>query len=151
LVLGGPKVKLTVPEIGVEEFEAVQAVLESGHLTQGPVAKQFERAVADYVAVPFGVATSSCTTGLHLCLSALGVEAGQEVIVPDFTWPATANVVIQQGAIPVIVDVDPLTLTMDSDSLNDAITEKTAAIIPVHTLGFALIWMRSLPLRVLSL
>ena len=135
MVQGGIEMKLTVPELGMEELQAIKEVLDSGNLTQGPVAKDFEETIAGYVGVPFGIATSSCTTGLHLCLSALNVKPGQEVIIPDFTFPATANVVIQQGAIPVIVDVDPESFTMDPSSLAGAITENTAAIMPVHAFG----------------
>lgn len=127
--------KLTVPELGIEEVQAVKNVLESGNLTQGPVAREFEETVANYVGAPYGIATSSCTTALHLCLAALSIKRGQEVIIPDFTFPATANVVVQQGATPVIVDVNPETFTLDPKALKSAITERTAAIMPVHAFG----------------
>lgn len=127
--------RLNVPLTGDEELAAVAEVLESGYLTQGPKAAEFERSVSHYVGSAHGFATSSCTTGLHLALVALGVSAGDEVIVPDFTFPATANVVVQLGARPVLVDIDPVTFNADADSIGAAVTERTRAIMVVDAFG----------------
>lgn len=127
--------RLTVPVTGPEELEAVRQVLESGFLTQGPKAAEFEAAVMSEVSSDFAFATSSCTTALHLALVALGVGPGDEVVLPDFTFPATANVVVQQGAHPVIADIDPVTFGMRADSLAACITDRTRAIMPVHAFG----------------
>src|SRR5215210_2936999 len=82
-------------------------------------------------------ATSSCTTALHLALVALGVGPGDEVVVPDFTFPATANVVVQQGAVPVIADIDAETFCMRADSLAACMSDRTRAVIPVHAFGLS--------------
>lgn len=127
--------RLNVPLTGDAELAAVAEVLESGYLTQGPKVAEFERLVAEFVGTHYGFATSSATTGIHLALHALGVKPGDEVIVPDFSFPATANAVIQQGAVPIFVDIDLATFNMDPSLLEAAITERTAAIMPVHAFG----------------
>jgi perosamine synthetase len=127
--------RLTVPWLDDTEAEAVRAVLSTGYLTQGPVAAQFEQRIADYVGAERAIATSSCTTALHLALAGLGVGPGDEVIVPDFTFPATANVVVQCGAAPVLVDIDPQTFNAPPEAIERAITERTRAIMVVHAFG----------------
>lgn len=129
--------RLNVPLTGPEELAGIAEVLESGYLTQGPKVVEFERLVADYVGVDRAFATSSATTGIHLALHAAGVRAGDEVVIPDFSFPATANAVIQQGAIPVFVDIDLATFNLNPALLEAAITERTRAIMPVHAFGLA--------------
>ena len=130
-------VPLTRPATGDEEVREVAAVLASGLLTQGPRVAEFEGAVAKLVQADHAVATSSATTALHLSLAALGIGGGDEVLLPDYTFPATANVVIQQGAIPVLVDIDPRTFTIDIDDLERKVTTASRAIIPVHAFGLS--------------
>jgi dTDP-4-amino-4,6-dideoxygalactose transaminase len=127
--------RLNVPLTGPEELQLVQGVLESGFLTQGPRAAELERLVAEHVGVDSAFAVSSATTGLHLALVGAGVKPGDEVVIPDFSFPATANVVVQQGAIPVFVDIDLATFNLDPAQLETAITSRTAAIMPVHAFG----------------
>jgi dTDP-4-amino-4,6-dideoxygalactose transaminase len=130
-------IRLCKPCTDHSELEAVKDVLESGNLTQGRKVEQFEKMIADYVGTEFAFATSSCTTALHLSLVALGIGPGDEVLVPDFTFPATANVVVQQQAIPILVDIDLDTLTVDIDDMESKLTAKTKAIIPVHAFGLS--------------
>src|SRR5690242_18260922 len=107
------KIPITKPFFGAEERAAVVEPLESGWVVQGPRVAEFERAFAAYSGAPFALATTSCTTALHLALVALGVGPGDEVVVPAFTWVATANVVEMQGARPVFVDVELETFNLD--------------------------------------
>ena len=130
-------IPITQPMFDEEEEHAVVEVLRSGWIVQGPKVAAFERLVADYVGVQEAVATSSCTTALHLALVLLGVGPGDEVIVPSFTFIATANVVCYTGATPVFVDIDPQTYTLDPDMIEAAITPRTKAIMPVHQIGLA--------------
>jgi perosamine synthetase len=129
--------RLNEPVLGPEELAAVGEVLESGFLTQGPKAAEFERAVMAVCGSSYAFAASSCTTALHLGLVALGVGPGDEVVVPDYTFPATANVVVQQGALPVVADIDDVGFGMRADSLESVITERTKAIMPVHAFGLS--------------
>ena len=108
-------VPIALPSTGDEEWEALREPLQSGWLTQGPVVRRFEEAFARRHDVPHALATTSCTTALHLALAALGIGPGDEVIVPAFTWIATANAVVYCGATPVFVDVDPAHLQHGSD------------------------------------
>ena len=130
-------IRLCVPYTGHEELEAIAEVLSSGYLSQGEKVVEFEKLVADYVGAKYAFATSSCTTALHLSLAALGIGAGDEVLVPDFTFPATANAVVQQQAIPILVDIDLETFTLDIEDLRSKITARTKAVIPVHAFGLA--------------
>jgi dTDP-4-amino-4,6-dideoxygalactose transaminase len=128
-------VRLNVPLTGDEELAEVAAVLESGYLTQGPRAARLEELIAAYVGSEYAFAVSSATTGLHLALAGIGVKPGDEVVIPDFSFPATANAVIQQGAVPVFVDIELDTFNLDPAKLEAAITDRTAAIMPVHAFG----------------
>lgn len=129
------QVPIALPSIGAEEVAAVAEVLESGWVTQGPKVAAFEAAFAERHCVPHALATTSCTTALHLALDAVGVRPGDEVIVPSFTWVATANAVVYCGATPVFADVDSRTFNIDVFDVAARVTERTRAIIPVHLFG----------------
>ncbi len=136
------KIPLIKPFITQEIKEKVWEVLDSGYLTEGPVTKEFEAAIRDYVGCKHAIAVTSCTTGLEMALRVLGIGPGDEVIVPDYTYPATADVVAIVGATTVIVDVSPHSMLIDYDALEAAITKKTKAIIPVSLFGNPLDWDR---------
>lgn len=125
------EIPLIEPVVGEEELTNVEAVLDSGYLSQGPEAADFESQFADQVGADHGVAVTSCTAGMELALDALGVGPGDEVPLPDFTYPATANAVVRVGAEPVLVDVDRDTYNIDIDALSDAVTDDTGALLPV--------------------
>jgi perosamine synthetase len=128
-------IRLAVPDIGEEEVAAVAAVLRSGFLVQGPAVQSFERRVAATVGSAHAVAVSSGTAALHLALLALDVGPGDEVVVPGFTHPATANVVERTGARPVLVDIDLSTFNATAESMAAAIGPRTKALLPVHLFG----------------
>jgi dTDP-4-amino-4,6-dideoxygalactose transaminase len=131
-------VPFALPDIGREEIEAVSEAMLSGWLTSGPRAAAFEQEFADFLGGDVhAVALNSATAGLHLALEALGVGPGDEVIVPTWTFTATAEVVRYLGAHPIIVDVDPVTLNIDLDCAGAAITPRTKVIMPVHFAGLA--------------
>lgn len=124
------------PIIGDEEREAVDRVLRSGMVAQGPEVARFESEFADVmVQGRASVAVNSGTSGLHLGLLAAGVGPGDEVIVPSFTFAATANSVALTGATPVFVDIEPAQFTLDPVAVEAAITSRTKAIMPVHLYG----------------
>jgi len=128
-------IPIALPVIGKGEIQAVREVLESGWLTQGPRVAAFEERFAEMHEAKHAVAVTSCTTGLHLALHGMGIGLGDEVIVPSFTWAATANVVVQCGAKPVFIDVDLETYNIDSGKIQQAITDRTRAVIAVHLFG----------------
>jgi len=123
------------PLIGEEEIEEVEKVLRSGFIAQGPRVAEFEEAFASYIGTKHAVATSSGTTALHLSLLALGVGNGDEVITTPFSFAATGNCALYVGARPVFVDIDPQTFNLDPNQIEEAITKKTKAILPVHLYG----------------
>ena len=128
-------IPLTRPSFGAEEEAAVTEVLRSGWVAQGPTTAAFEREFADAVGVSHAVAVSSCTTALHLAVLAAGVGPGDEVLLPAFTFPATANAVLYAGGVPVLVDVDRATLNIAPELAERAVTPRTKAIIGVHLFG----------------
>ncbi|MFM2019698.1 MAG: hypothetical protein RL718_279 [Actinomycetota bacterium] len=123
------------PSIGIRERLAVDRVLRSGQLAQGKLVAQFENLFADASDARFGVALNSGTSGLHIALLALGVGAGDEVLVPAFTFAATANAVALTGAKPVFVDIDSATLTFSASDAASKISSRTVGMIPVHLYG----------------
>jgi len=123
------------PFLAGGETEALAEVIASGWVSQGPRVQAFERAFANRVGAPEAVATTSCTTALHLALYASGVASGDEVVVPSLSFIATANAVWQCGATPVFADIDPDTYNLDPVAAERAITPRTKAIMPVHQLG----------------
>jgi perosamine synthetase len=128
-------IPVTKPVFGPEELRAVQLPLESGWVVQGPYVEQFEQLFSHYTGARFSAATSSCTTALHIAAAALGLKPGDEVIVPGFTWVATANVVEYMGAKPVFCDVDLQTFNIDPRLIEPLINDRTVGIIPVHLFG----------------
>ena len=123
------------PSIGQEEMLAVREVLESRWLTTGPVTQRFEREFASFVECKYAVAVNSCTAALHLALDAIGISAGDEVLVPSYTFAATAEVVTYRGARPVLCDSLPGAFNIDPVDAAGRITPKTRAIIGVHIAG----------------
>ena len=130
------RLRLARPSVGEEELSKIDQVLATGYLTQGPVVAEFESLVAKRVGTKHAFATSSATTALHLSLVALEVGPGDEVIVPAFTFPATANVVVQLGAKPVLADIDLSTFAVTVDRVEPALSSRTAAVMPVDVFGF---------------
>jgi dTDP-4-amino-4,6-dideoxygalactose transaminase/nucleoside-diphosphate-sugar epimerase len=128
-------VPFSLPLLGKEEEKEVIAVLRSGWLTTGPRTQRFEGLAREYLGCSQAVAVNSCTGALHLTLAALGIGSGDEVITSPITWPSTANVIVHLGARPVFVDVERDTLNMDPDLIEEKITDKTKAIVPVHMAG----------------
>ena len=129
------RIPLSAPDVTELEIEAVVRVLRTSRLSLGPVMEQFEAAVASSVSLPHAVAVSSGTAGLHLCVRALDIGEGDEVIVPSFTLIAAANVIRYERAVPVFVDIDPETLNIDPGRIEEAITPRTRAILVPHTFG----------------
>ena len=128
-------IPLAKPQITLQERRAVNRVLKSLSLSQGPEVKSFESEFSKFVGDRECVAVNSGTSALHLCLIALGVGPGDEVILPSFTFAATANVVALVGATAVFVDIDPETYCINPDSIKQVITKNTKAIIAVHLYG----------------
>ena len=130
-------VPITKPALGEEEARAPFESIKAGWVTQGPKVAEFEKAVAAYVGAKYGVATTSCTTGLHLALAAIGVGPGDEVIVPSFTFIASANAILYTGATPVFADIDGRTFNVDPADVERKISKRTKAIMPVDQIGLA--------------
>jgi perosamine synthetase len=130
-------IPLARPVIGAREEELVLDVLRSGQLSLGPMLPRFERAFAERLGVPHASAVSSGTAGLHLALRAAGVKAGDEVVTSPFSFIASANAALYEGARPVFADIDPVTLNLDPEAARAAVTERTTAILPVHVFGCA--------------
>ena len=128
-------IPISKPLIDESEIKNVVEVLRSGMLASGEWVKKFEEQFAEYIGVKYAVATTSGTVALDIALKALGVKSGDEVIVPDFTFIATANAVLFQNAKPVFADVDEKTFTIDPDDVLEKITPRTKAIIGVHLFG----------------
>ena len=128
-------IPISLPVTGNEEWQALKEPLETGWLTAGPKVRAFENAFAERHNVKHAIAVTSATTALHLALVALDIKAGDEVIVPAFTWVSTANVVLYQGAKVVFCDINPSTFNIDPNKLREKITEKTKAIMVVHLFG----------------
>ncbi len=128
-------IRIANPMLGEEEKNAVMEVLESGMLVQGPRVEEFEKKFARYIGTEHAIATSSGTTALYLALLALGVGPGDEVITTPFSFIATANAILFCGAKPVFVDIDSKTFNINPDRIEEKITGRTKAIIPVHLYG----------------
>jgi perosamine synthetase len=128
---------LSAPWLGEREEQLVLEVLRSGRLSLGPMVDRFEELLAERVGTPRVAAVSSGTAGLHICMRLAGVGPGDEVVTTPFSFVASANCVLYQGATPVFADLDPATLNLDPDAVEAAITPRTKAILPVHIFGRA--------------
>jgi dTDP-4-amino-4,6-dideoxygalactose transaminase len=133
-------IRLARPDVGAEEAAAVADVLESGQLTMGPKVAELEAELARVCGVAHAVVVSSGTAALHLAALAAGLGEGDEVLVPAYTFPATASVVALAGARPVLVDVDPETFNLDLGAVAAAVTPRTRAVLGVHLFGRPLEW-----------
>lgn len=129
------KIPLQKPLFDDSEEKAVVQVLRSGWVAQGPKVAEFEELVKKFVGAKYAITTTSATTALFLSLHALGIERGDEVLVPSLSFIATANVVVHVGAVPVFVDILPETYNIDPGKIEQAITKRTRAIIPVDQVG----------------
>jgi len=132
------KISVAEPVIGEKELAYVTDAVKSGWVSSlGPYIQKFEDEFAKYIGVKHALAVSNGTVGLHLALHSLGIGPGDEVIVPDLTFVATANAVLYTGATPVFIDIDPLSLCIDPSIIENVITTHTKAIMPVHLYGQA--------------
>ena len=129
------KVPISRTELSEKEFEIIKRPLESGWIVQGPYVKKFEEKFSDFTGAKHSIAVTSCTSALQLSLAALGFSAGDEAIVPAFTWISTANVIEHLGGKVVFCDIDLKTFNIDITQIESKITKRTKAIIPVHLFG----------------
>ncbi|MEG1416489.1 MAG: aminotransferase class I/II-fold pyridoxal phosphate-dependent enzyme, partial [Clostridium sp.] len=118
-----------------KEIEAVVDTLKSNWLSKGPKTIEFEKRFAEYVGAKHAIAMNSCTAALHIALIANGIGEGDEVITTPLTFAASSNTIIHSGAVPVFVDIDEKTMCIDPDKIEEKITSKTKAIVPVHYAG----------------
>ncbi|OQX92717.1 MAG: hypothetical protein B6D58_01395 [candidate division Zixibacteria bacterium 4484_95] len=129
------EIRLTRPNISQPEIEAVTQVLLSGMLVSGPVVERFEKMLADYLGLPYAVCVSSGTAALHLSLLSADIKPGDEVLVPALSFPATANTVEIIGAVPIFIDCQPDGVNLDAEKLENKISPRSKAIMPVHAFG----------------
>lgn len=129
------KIPLAKPSFSDREMQLVKEVLDSGWVAQGPKVKEFEQAFANYVGAKYALSVNSATSALHCAVESLGITKGDEVIIPDYTFPATGNAVLYAGAKPVIADVCPETFNIEPSKVEELIADRTKAVIPVHTFG----------------
>ena len=129
-------IPLARPDLGAREEELVLEVLRSGRLSLGPVLERFERAFADWLGVDDAVAVSSGTAALHLGVRALGWGPGDEVVTSPFSFVASANCLLYEGASPVFCDIDPVTLNIDPESARSAVSDRTVGFLPVDIFGY---------------
>jgi perosamine synthetase len=134
------KIPMSSPDLDEFEIREISEVLRSGRLALGPKAQEFEKGIAVYVGVSYGVAVSSGTAGLHILVRALDIKEGDEVLVPSFTFSSTVNVVIYERAKPVFVDINPDTYTIDPEDMEHKITKRTKAAIVVDVFGHPAEW-----------
>ena len=132
---GADVVRLARPDVGEEELAEIREVLDSGQLTMGSKVAELERLLAGVAGTAHAAAVSSGTAALHVAVLALGIGPGDEVLVPAYTFPATANVVALAGATPVLVDVDPVTMNIDPADAARRVTPRTKAVLAVHLFG----------------
>ena len=132
---GTDVIRLALPDVGAEELAAVAEVFATGQLTMGEKVREFEELLARATGTEHAIAVSSGTAALHVAVLAMGIGPGDEVLVPAYTFPATANVVALAGAKPVLVDVDPETMNLDPGDAARRATAKTKAILAVHLFG----------------
>ena len=134
-------IPINAPQIGQEEIESVVKIMKSGMITHGlgagPMVTKFEKAFAKFARAKHGIAVNTGTAALHLALSAVNIEPNDEVILPSFTFVATAEIVVMVGAKPIFVDINPITYTISPSEIEKAITKRTKAIIPVDIYGLS--------------
>jgi len=130
-------IPIAKPMIGQEEIDAVVSIMKSGSLAQGPKVKEFEEKVASFCGAKFGIAVNSGTAALHASLNAAGIKAGDEVITTPFTFAASSNCIIMQGARPILADIEEDTFNIDAKKIELAFTKKTKGIIPIDLYGQA--------------
>ena len=132
-------IPINLPKIGEEEIQAVIKVMRSGILTSGlgagPNVTEFEKNYAEFAGVKHAIAVNTGTAALHAAIMAAGVKAGDEVILPSFTFVATAEAVVLAGGKPVFADIDPETFTLSPQAIEKALAKKTKAIVPVDLYG----------------
>src|ERR1700736_4385930 len=133
-------ISMSSPDIDERDIAAVVEVLRSGQLSLGPKVQAFERALAEYIGVEHAIATSSGTAALHIIVRALGIGPGDEILVPSFTFAATVNVLLYEGATPVFVDIEDETFNMDPDDVRRKITARTKGIMVVDAFGHPAEW-----------
>ncbi|PJE63803.1 aminotransferase DegT, partial [Candidatus Roizmanbacteria bacterium CG10_big_fil_rev_8_21_14_0_10_45_7] len=129
------RIPITKPTVTPQEIKAVVKTLKSGYLVQGPITEKLERAFAQLCGTTYAAALNSGTAALHAALYALGIEPGDEIITTPFTFAATANTILMVGAQPVFVDIDEKTYNIDESKIENAITKKTKALLPVNLYG----------------
>jgi perosamine synthetase len=130
------KIPLARPDITQRDIDAVVEVLRTPHLSLGPTLSEFERKVAEFMDTKYAIAVNSGTSGLHLCVRAVGIREGDEVITTPFSFVASANVMLYERAKPVFVDIDPETLNIDTSGVEERIGDATRALLPVHIFGY---------------
>ena len=128
-------IPLSSPDITSREVEVINNVLATPFLSIGPEVKKFEKRMADYIGVKYAIAVNSGTSGLHLCIKSMGIKDGDEVITTPFSFIASSNCILFERAKPVFVDIDEKTLNIDVSKIEEKITKKTKAILPVHIFG----------------
>ncbi|MCS7254554.1 MAG: DegT/DnrJ/EryC1/StrS family aminotransferase [Armatimonadetes bacterium] len=133
-------IQMSLPDISKQDIDSVVKVLRSKRLALGPMAEEFERLMCEYVGVKHAIAVSSGTAALHLIVRALGIGPGDEVLVPSFTFIASVNVILYEGATPIFVDIEPETYNLDPDDLEKKITPRTKAIMAVDVFGHPAEW-----------